>query len=236
MLKCLACGPLNGVDVWHTYLVNGYKFQTISKCHGKKTNNCGVYVRGLSGGGEDDFYGELENIYELEYSLLGKVVLFYCNWFDPSSRGTRLTRHNIVEIRKDRSYGCFDPFFIAQNVRQVYYVPYPNPRREKRGWHVAIVTKPRGRVEIDIPDEDLPYQMEEMSLLHADIEVDTITGLRDSHHDEDEEVDPSNILPNRVIDEVDEEDEDEIEESEDDDDNEDVDDNEESEDNVTDSE
>ena len=47
----------------------------------------------------------------------------------------------------DRRYVPFDPFIIAQNVRQVYYVPYLTSRRDKHGWYVAIKTKPRGRID-----------------------------------------------------------------------------------------
>ena len=87
-------------------------------------------------------------MYEVEYNSSTsnkKVVLFYYNWFDPSTRGTRVdSKHSIVDIRMDRRYVPFDPFIIAQNVRQVYYVPYLTSRRDKRGWYVAIKTKPKG--------------------------------------------------------------------------------------------
>jgi len=45
----------------------------------KKINN-GVYVKELIEGGEDDFYGIIQHIYELEYNTSSsskKVVVFY---------------------------------------------------------------------------------------------------------------------------------------------------------------
>jgi len=48
---------------------------------GEKTINSGVYVKGLTEGGHDDFYGIIEHIYELEYNSSSspkKVVVFYC--------------------------------------------------------------------------------------------------------------------------------------------------------------
>ena len=39
----------------------------------KITYNSGVYVKGLIGGGEDDFYGIIQYIYELEYNTSSSV-------------------------------------------------------------------------------------------------------------------------------------------------------------------
>ncbi|XP_029126265.1 uncharacterized protein LOC109793794 isoform X1 [Cajanus cajan] len=189
-LRDLSYGPLTCVKEWHTFFVNGYKFHTHAWSEGKKTINCGVYVKGLIEGGEDDFYGVIKHMYELEYNTSTypkKVVVFYCDWFDPSSRGTRIDpKYNIVDIKMDRRYQLFDPFIIAHNVRQVYYVPYPATRRDKRGWCVAIKTKPRGRIESNDIEHDVPYQVDEM--LHANevIEVEGITGLQDLEADLEE--------------------------------------------------
>ena len=62
-----------------------------------------------------------------------------------------------------RSYNLFDLFINAHNVRQVYYVPYPTTRRDKHGWCVAIKTKPRGYIESNHVQDDVPYKVEEMS-------------------------------------------------------------------------
>nr|XP_016493822.1 PREDICTED: uncharacterized protein LOC107813119 [Nicotiana tabacum] len=47
-----------------------------------------------------------------------------------------------------REYDRYDPFIIAERVRQVYYAPYPL-RRDKAVWLVVIKTKPVGRVEVE---------------------------------------------------------------------------------------
>jgi len=65
------------------YFVNAYKFHTKAWADGKKTTNSGLYVKGVTGGGEDDFYDTIHHIYELEYVALNKkILLFYCEWFD----------------------------------------------------------------------------------------------------------------------------------------------------------
>ena len=132
-LKDLSYGPMNYVKEWHTYFVNGYKFHTQAWTKGKKIINSGVHVKGLTEGATDDFYGIIQHIYELEYNITSypkRVVLFYCYWFDPMSRGTRVDpKYGIVEILMDRSYNLFDPFISTHNVRQVFYVSYLATRR-----------------------------------------------------------------------------------------------------------
>ncbi|XP_058776694.1 uncharacterized protein LOC131651025 [Vicia villosa] len=75
--------PSQRVNKWHTYFVNGYKFHTEEWSVGKKTVNSGVVVKGVTEGGEDDFYGVITHIYELVYNYMdseNKVFLFYCDW------------------------------------------------------------------------------------------------------------------------------------------------------------
>jgi len=66
--------------------VNGYKFHTNAWSKGEKTINSGVHVKGLIEGGEDNFYGIIHKIYELEYNISNKpkkVVLFCVNGLIP---------------------------------------------------------------------------------------------------------------------------------------------------------
>jgi len=67
------------VKEWHTNFVNGYKFHTNSLSKGKKTINSGLQVKGLTKGGEDDFYGVIHRIYELKYNnLINRRKLYFC--------------------------------------------------------------------------------------------------------------------------------------------------------------
>ncbi|KAK2429708.1 hypothetical protein QL285_028127 [Trifolium repens] len=208
-LRNLSQGPIQCAKEWHTYFVNGYKFHTQSWTEGKKTINSGVYVKGVTEGGEDDFYGVIKHIYELSYNYVdckNSVVLFYCDWFDPSTRGTKINkRYNTVDIRMDRRYKKFDPFIMAHNVRQVYYVPYPSTQPRKRGWSVAITTKPRGRIENDeIVDDEVAYQNDEISNVTEVIELEEVIGLLDSQVD-GQEVDAAILLEPNPVDNSDEE-------------------------------
>jgi len=196
-LRNLADGPKSIVKEWHTYFVNGYKFHTRSWTEGKSTVNSGVCMKGVTENGEGDFYGVIEHIFEVEYNYLDykkTVVLFYCNWFDPSSRGTKYNlKTNTVDIKMSRKYSLYDPFAMAHNVKQVHYVPYPSAKIDKRGWCVAITTKPRGRIETNvIDDEDEPYQENEMSNVDDVIAVEPFDRL--CVQEEGEEVPPGGDL------------------------------------------
>ena len=66
---------------------------------------------------------------ELEYvgEPLKRVVLFNYEWYDLRypSRTRKHTQYKIIEINYTKRYGTYDPLNIAQNARQVYYVPNP---------------------------------------------------------------------------------------------------------------
>ncbi|KAK6784178.1 hypothetical protein RDI58_017632 [Solanum bulbocastanum] len=135
------------------YCVNGFKFQTEEVSRNKKTNNSDVYIQcDVNGTSQTiEYYGVIHEIIEVRYSgwPKKKIVLFRCEWFDPSHRGTKAYhQHNIIEVKHTRKYKSYDPFIIAQNVKQVYYAPYPL-RRDKTDWWIVIKSKLVGRIEID---------------------------------------------------------------------------------------
>ena len=76
------------------YLVNGFKFHTLSHGSSKATMNSGVCIKGLNySANESDYYGQLINVLQLEYPGLPpkRTMLFKCEWFDPMpSMGTKV--------------------------------------------------------------------------------------------------------------------------------------------------
>ncbi|RDX74633.1 hypothetical protein CR513_45597, partial [Mucuna pruriens] len=93
-------------------------------------------------------------------------------------------QYKIVEVRKGRKYGKFDPFIFPKAAIQVYYSPYPGRQKDKVGWLVVIKTKPRGVVD-DRHTLEVSYQMHE-SQVNATIEDDPIEHLRDDEIDGEE--------------------------------------------------
>ncbi|PHT46235.1 hypothetical protein CQW23_15393 [Capsicum baccatum] len=143
-------GPLRKAKSWPVYFVNGYKFHTSSWGEGQSTYNSGVCVTGV---GQDDitseYYSILKEIIEFEWPMTSfmKLVLFYCDWFDPSKHGIKVdSQFGIVEVRKRGRYSKFDPFIFSQTATQVYYASHPERKGNKADWWVVIKIKPRGAV------------------------------------------------------------------------------------------
>ena len=111
-----------------------------------------------------------------------KIILFRCKWFDPTpKRGTReIKQYNIIEVKHTREYEAYDPFIIAQNVKQVYYVPYPL-RPDKADWWVVIKTKPMGRVEVENV-LDVAYQNDDSSIVHHTVDIELENDLEHPEH------------------------------------------------------
>ncbi|XP_059299092.1 uncharacterized protein LOC132051859 isoform X1 [Lycium ferocissimum] len=193
-LRDIAWGPDAKVRKLSKYFLNGYRFHTEEWSKGKKTNNSGVWVKG---DGDVDYYGVLQEILELEYPIgwpKKKLVLFRCKWYDPTPRSaTKVHRHyKIVEIKHTREYGLYDPFVIAQNMKQVYYAPYPLCKNQS-AWRVVIKTKPVGRVEVE-DALDVAYQ-NDISSVEERVD-DELAGELQHSEGLYEEFDPSELRLN----------------------------------------
>ena len=107
----------------------------------------------MKGDGGVDYYGVLHEILEIDYHVgwpKKKLVLFRCKWYDPTPRlGTKVhPQYKIVKIKRTREYGLYDSFVIAQNVKQVYYAPYPLCKN-KSACRVVIKKNHVGRVKVE---------------------------------------------------------------------------------------
>ncbi|KAK9125649.1 hypothetical protein Scep_014495 [Stephania cephalantha] len=84
-LQILSYGPSRLCTVYHSYLVNGYKFQTVSHGSNKDMRSSGVCVSGTNYAQcDNDFYGQLEEVIQIEYGGFLRTVLFMYQWFDPT--------------------------------------------------------------------------------------------------------------------------------------------------------
>jgi len=120
------------------------------------------------------------NIFEFEYvGLTKKSPLFFYEWFDPTfDVGTRfLSQYNILEIKLNGIYAPYDLFTLPQKAIQVYYVTYPTICKNLRGWCVAIRTKPRGHVQVEKMEDELPYQANEIPNVLPVIRIEHLQGL-----------------------------------------------------------
>ncbi|KAL0325330.1 UNVERIFIED_CONTAM: hypothetical protein Sradi_5102300 [Sesamum radiatum] len=111
--RSLYWGPKQLVKTWPCYFVNGFNFHTEDHNVGKSTMNCRVRVKSSSfKDTENDFYGMLEEIIELDYPLNDDlhVVLFKCRWVDPT-RGMKIDEEvPVPEVNtNNQTYDLHDP-------------------------------------------------------------------------------------------------------------------------------
>jgi hypothetical protein len=90
------------------------------------TTNTAIVTRVVDADGhKSKYYGVIKNI--IEYSFIGnknlKTVFFNCHWFDPYH--TRENNFGMIEVKHTRRLRGCDPFVLAHQMEQVYYMSYP---------------------------------------------------------------------------------------------------------------
>ena len=70
------------------------------------------------------YYGLITDIIELRYTKGNSVVLFKCDWYDVAREGIgyKLDCHGITSINRTRKLNTQEPFVLASQAIQVYYV------------------------------------------------------------------------------------------------------------------
>ena len=151
-LRTVAMGFHYKVLRYDTYDVNGYRFRTRNHEEGRpnrSTTNSGVFT--VCNGVE--FYGILEEIYELQWKRVGgpqpKVVIFKCKWFDPEHyRGEPTV--GLVEINREKLLVCDDVYIVAQEATQVYFLPYACKIARLKDYDVVYKVSPYGKLPMPI--------------------------------------------------------------------------------------
>nr|XP_015610751.1 uncharacterized protein LOC107278789 isoform X1 [Oryza sativa Japonica Group] len=177
-LKQIARGCHTRVLLYNIYDVNGYRFRT-HKYEQERPNattiNSGLVTIGQ---GENDemteYYGYIKEIIEISFDGTKPLtlVLFNCHWFDPSQ--VRYSpRYGLVEVAHASILPKFEPFVIAHQATQVYYMPYPcKSVQDLTNWWVVYKVQPIGRLEVPtdqdydfVPNTDVVHYFQEDGLL-----------------------------------------------------------------------
>ncbi|XP_070003906.1 uncharacterized protein [Nicotiana sylvestris] len=148
-LRWLAKGPNMVSKRYTTYFINGYRFHTKERDFRCKTQNSGVTLSAITDSfassrdqnsidGEVIYYGAIQDIIEIDYWGCFRVVLFRCDWFHNEIDNYELTR-----VYFNRLCSRDDPFVLASQVYQVFYVEDPT---EKDVYYA------RSKVPVDLYD------------------------------------------------------------------------------------
>ena len=67
------------------------------------------------------------------------TVLFKCESFDPTiNSGMKVHKqYPLVDVNLKRRLSKYEPFILVMQAAQVYYVSYPNLKRDKSDWLVV---------------------------------------------------------------------------------------------------
>uniref|UniRef100_J3NCU1 DUF4216 domain-containing protein n=1 Tax=Oryza brachyantha TaxID=4533 RepID=J3NCU1_ORYBR len=92
------------------------------------------------------YYGVLTEILELDYKHKGNIVLFKCEWVDNRvlNKWVKVDKLGIIDVNFRHLFNTGtklsdEPFILASQAIQVYYVPDP----ADNGWSAVIQTNPR---------------------------------------------------------------------------------------------
>ncbi|CAH9095555.1 unnamed protein product, partial [Cuscuta epithymum] len=162
-VRALSGFPSPYVTTYQTLNINGYKFNTAARSEDRATSNYGVMVNCTSYDGSTlEYYGLIQEIIQLEYQDY-KVIVFKCEWFEPSNRGTRVhPQYKIVDVNIQYRLRGADCYILASQADQVVYVSYPSAKKRVNRWFSVVQCMPRAFVEKDgggdSNDEEEPSQ------------------------------------------------------------------------------
>ena len=189
-LRKLADGPKRNVITWQGYDINKYSFYTKAQDDKSTMQNSGVTLRAESQhfASVNDanpcvasipYFGFIDEIWELNYVKF-TICVFKCKWVD-SNTGLRIDDVGFTLLDLKKLAYQNDPFIMAEQARQVFYVQDPCDER----WCVVLQGKTIG---VNVEDDD-SYMDTYVSPLTAQItpnvvgeeEADDVHANRNDH-------------------------------------------------------
>ncbi|XP_073098635.1 uncharacterized protein [Elaeis guineensis] len=166
-LLSLAIGPFKIVHRYGTYIVNRFRFHARDRAIGRKSQNSGVLVKGDDTSADKEYYGVLEDIFELLYVGNKKVVLFKCHWWDVGrlGRGYRVDNYGYISINIHGSLNTSEPFVLASQAQQVFYVE----DLVDSNWLVVVKTYPHDAYDMPSVDNDVDDDDDDDSLIEDNV-------------------------------------------------------------------
>ncbi|CAH9102617.1 unnamed protein product [Cuscuta europaea] len=152
--------------------MNGYKFNTIARSEERMTCNCGITVKCTSYDGlRLDYYGLIHEIIQLEYQNY-KVIVFKCEWFEPSERGTRVhPLYDLVDVNMQYRLCTSDCYILASQDDQVMYVSYPTAKTRTNRWLSVIQCVPRAFVEKELVGNSTHVDEQPLADVHLSLDA-----------------------------------------------------------------
>uniref|UniRef100_A0A2N9I4P1 DUF4218 domain-containing protein n=1 Tax=Fagus sylvatica TaxID=28930 RepID=A0A2N9I4P1_FAGSY len=118
----LAQGPSQEATCYNGYIVNGFRYRKNEGDCQRKTQSCGVLVKGDSYTSNRDYYGVLTDIIELRYMGGNQIVMFKCEWWDVNnpSKGIMVDEYGRTLVN----------FVVKTDPRNYYNMPPPKDEKD----------------------------------------------------------------------------------------------------------
>ena len=133
-LYLLAQTPSSTVLTFQGYEINVNTFYTETQDKKSTNQNSGVRFDATNDNGtKDTYYGCIQQIWELDYGPSFKIPLFQCKWVNLSC-GVEIDRQYGITTVDLKNLGYLtEPFVLANDVAQVFYVKdmSTKPKKEK---------------------------------------------------------------------------------------------------------
>jgi hypothetical protein len=135
------------IHKYTSYDINSYTFYTRAQDNKKTNQNSSVWIDAYNcDSNRETYYGFIEEIWELEYRENLKVPFFHCQWIRLQN-GVTTDKYGMTNINF-KFFGYREqPFVLAKDVTQVFYVKDPDPA--KRDEHHIILQGKRKIVGVE---------------------------------------------------------------------------------------
>jgi hypothetical protein len=190
ILQILASGPSTTIHRYTSYDTNGYTFYTRAQDNKKINQNSGVQTDAYDyDGNRETYYVFKEEIWELEYRENLKVPLFCCQWIRLSN-GVKTNKYGMTNVNFRFLSYREQPFVLAKDVTQVFYVNDPDPAN-KEEHHIVLQGKRKVVGVEDVVDEEEYNQFDALPPFSEDITIPIIDDTEETtyiHRDHDEAI------------------------------------------------
>ncbi|XP_062114428.1 uncharacterized protein LOC133825514 [Humulus lupulus] len=135
-----------------------------------------------------DFYGVIDEIWEVHYLYWNKVILFKCSWYNTNESENRMyTEYHFTSINTNSKWFEDEPFVIANQVSSVFYLDDLKKNKDWKvvqkvnHWHIwDIPSKPEdGEVDDEDPTIINSEAYQEESSNDIDANFDSTTNHND---------------------------------------------------------
>jgi hypothetical protein len=125
MMKMLASHPSSCVTSWQAYDINGYTYYTKEKDKKSVAQNSVIHIEPLDPQGlKTIYYGYIQDIWELDYSLRIRIPIFRWQWIKHPN-GVNVDNYGLTLVDLKNLGHQDDPWVLTDRVAQVFYALDP---------------------------------------------------------------------------------------------------------------